>query len=118
VRDADVIVLLCRLAASCQDAAGSATDLAARYTAVRAQAKELNDRHGWATADEFDTQFPSVEALIEIESLDLTLGAAPGPDGPVERGAAPRLTQALLQLAGWTTGVRLAHETLRELDST
>jgi hypothetical protein len=30
---------------------------------------------------------------------------------------AARLTEALLQLAGWATGVRLAYETLREMDA-
>lgn len=115
--DADVIVVLSRLAASCQDAAASTSNLAKRYTALRTQAMELNARHGWATADEFDVQFPAIDALVEIESLDRALGGASGPAGPVERGTATRLTEALLQLAAWTTGVRLAQETLREMDS-
>ena len=112
--------MLGRLAASCQDAcqdaAASPADLAKRYTALRAEAMDLNDRQGWATADEFDVQFPTIDALVEIESLDRALGAS-GPDGPVDRGTTARLTEALLQLAGWTTGVRLAQETLREMDS-
>jgi hypothetical protein len=119
--DADVIVVLGRLAGSCQDAcqdaAASPAELAKRYTALRAQAMELNDRQGWATADEFDVQFPTIDALVEIESLDRALGQASGPYGPVKRGAAALLREALLQLAGWTTGVRLAQETLREMDS-
>jgi len=78
---------------------------------------ELNDRHGWATADEFDVQFPTIDALVEIESLDRALGEASGADGPVDRGTAARLTEALLHLAAWTTGVRLAQETLRGMDS-
>ena len=111
--------MLGRLAASCQDAcqdaAASPADLAKRYTALRG-AMGLNDRQGWATADEFDAQFPTIDALVEIESLERALGAS-GPDGPVDRGTTGRLTDALLQLAGWTTGVRLAQETLREMDS-
>jgi hypothetical protein len=112
---ADVIVTLGRLAASCQDAAASPRDLARRYTSLRAQAMELNDRHGWAAADEFDTQFPTVDALLEIESLDRALGEGSEPDGPEARAA--QLTQALVQLGAWATGVRLAYKTLRELDS-
>jgi hypothetical protein len=76
---------------------------------------ELNHRHGWATADEFDSQFPTVDALVEIESLDRALGEGSEPDGPAARAA--RLTQALLQLGAWATGVRLAYKTLREMDS-
>jgi len=76
---------------------------------------ELNDRHGWATADEFDSQFPTVDALVEIESLDRALGEGSEPDGPEAR--AVRLAQALLQLGAWATGVRLACKTLREMDS-
>jgi hypothetical protein len=71
--DADVIVVLGRLAVACQDAAASTSNLAKRYTALRTQAMELNDRHGWATADEFDAQFPTIDALVEIESAQETL---------------------------------------------
>jgi hypothetical protein len=115
--DADVILVLRRLAEACQDAAASAADLAERYTALRAQAVELNARHGWATADDFKAQIPTVEALVAIESLDRAFGDTPRRDLPVERGIAARLTEALLQLAGWATGVGLAYETLREMDA-
>ena len=115
--DADVNILLRRLADACQDAAASAANLAERYTALRAQAVELNARHGWATADEFKAQIPTVEALIAIESLDRAFGDTSSRGLPVERGAAARLTEALLQLAGWATGVGLAYETLREMDA-
>jgi hypothetical protein len=115
--DADVIIVLDRLAQSCQDAASSPADLVPRYTSLRAQAMELNDRHGWATADEFDVQFPTIDALVEIESLDRALGKVSRPEGPLPRGTAARLTQALVQLGGWATGVRLAYETLYEMDS-
>ena len=117
MRDADVIVVLGRLAASCQDAVASPADLAKHYAALRAQAIELNGREGWATADEFDVQFPTVDALVEIESLDRALGKVSRPEGPLPRGTAARLTQALVQLGGWATGVRLAYETLHEMDS-
>ena len=115
--EADVNIVLRRLAEACQDAAASAANLAERYTALRAQAVELNARHGWATADEFKAQIPTVEALIAIESLDRAFGVTSSRDLPVERGAAARLTEALLQLAGWATGVGLAIETLREMDA-
>jgi hypothetical protein len=57
--DADVIVVLRRLAESCQDAAGSAAELAERY---------------WATADDLAAQLPGLEELIAIESLDRVFG--------------------------------------------
>jgi hypothetical protein len=75
--DADVIVVLRRLAESCQYAAGSVAELAERYGALRAEVMNLNDQHGWATPDDL----------------------------------------ALIQFAGWATGVRLAYETLQEMDS-
>ncbi len=115
--DADVIVVLRRLAESCQDPAGSVAALAARYVALRAEAMDLNDQHGWATADDLASQLPGLEALIAIESLDRAFGETSVPDLPVERGTEARLTEALTQLAGWATGVRLAYETLREMDS-
>ncbi len=115
--DAEVIVALRRLAESCQDAVESADDLAERYAALRAEAMDLNERHRWATADEFVTQVPTLEAVIAIESLDRAFGETSAPDLPVERGTAARLTEALIQLAGWVTGARLACETLREIDS-
>ena len=62
-------------------------------------------------------QFPTVDALVEIESLNRALGKVSGPEGPLPRGTAARLTQALVQLGGWVTGVRLGYETLREMDS-
>ena len=115
--DAHVIVALRLLAESCEDAAWSSADLAQRYRALRAEAANLNARHGWATAAEFEAQIPTVEALVAIESLDRAFGETSGPDLPVDRGTAARLTEALMQLAGWATGVRLAGETLRHIDS-
>jgi hypothetical protein len=114
--DADVIVVLRRLAESCQDAAGSAAELAERYGALRAEAMALNEQRGWATADDLAAQLPSLEELIAIESLDRAFGETSAPDLPVERGTEARLTEALIQLAGWATGVRLAYGTLREMD--
>jgi hypothetical protein len=113
---ADVTVALRRLAESCEDAAGSAGNPAERYAALRAEALDLNDRHGWATADEFATQIPTLEALFAIESLDRSVGKS-ARDIPVEGGTEARVTESLIQLAGWATGVRLACATLREMDS-
>jgi hypothetical protein len=108
--------VLRRLAESCHDLAGSAAELAERYGALRGEAMELNALHGWATADDLAAQLPSLEALIAIESLDRAFGETSAPDLPVERGTATRLTEALTHLAAWATGVRLAYETLREMD--
>jgi hypothetical protein len=113
----EVLIALRRVADACQDAADDGADLADRYAALREQARRLNDRHVWATWDEFDTQVPTVDGLVEIESLDRALEESMGRDPVDPRRAATHLTDALLQLAGWATGVRLAHETLRDIDS-
>jgi hypothetical protein len=115
--DADVISELSSLAQSCQDAARSGADLAERYAVLRAQGIELNERGGWATADELEALIPTVDGLVAIELLDRAFGEMSGPDLPIDRGSAARLTEALLQLAGWATGVRLAQEALPEMDS-
>jgi hypothetical protein len=85
--------------------------------ATRAEAMTLNDQHGWATSEEFAAQIPSLESLLETESLDRAFGETAAPGLPVERGTAARLNEALTELAGWATGLRLAYETLRERDS-
>ncbi len=36
---------------------------------------------------------------------------------PASAARQARLAEALIQLAGWATGVRLAYETLRDMDS-
>jgi hypothetical protein len=114
---ADVIVALRRLEESCQDAVESSGDLAERYAALRAEASGLNDRHHWATEEEFATQTPTLASLVAIESLDRAFGETSVRDRPLERGTEARLTEALIELAGWVTGVRLAYETLGEIDS-
>jgi hypothetical protein len=78
---------------------------------------ELNEQHGWVTVNDLAAQLPSLAELVVIESLDRAFGETSAPDLPVERGTEARLTEALIQLAGWATGVRLAYETLREMDS-
>ena len=113
----DVIVRLGSLVHACHEAAASGHDLAERYVAVRADAAALNEQYGWATSDEFGAQVPSLESLLETESLDRAFGATAAPGLPVERGTATRLGEALTELAAWATGLRLAYETLRETDS-
>jgi hypothetical protein len=113
----DVIVRLGSLVLACHEAAASGHDLAERYVAVRADAAALNEQYGWATSDEFGAQVPSLESLLETESLDRAFGATAAPGLPVDRGIAARLSEALTELAGWASGLRLAYETLRERDS-
>jgi hypothetical protein len=113
----DVIVRLGYLVRACHEAAASGRDLAERYVATRAEAMTLNEQCGWATSEEFATQVPSLQSLLETESLDRTFGETLAPGLPVERGTAARLSEALTELAGWATGLRLAYETLRETDA-
>jgi hypothetical protein len=113
----DVIVRLGSLVHACHEAAASGQDLAKRYMATRAEAMTLNDQYGWATSEEFAAQVPSLESLLETESLDRAFGETAAPGLPVDRGIAARLSEALTELGGWATGLRLAYETLRERDS-
>ena len=102
---------------ACREAVASQEDLAKRYLALRTEAATLNEQYGWATPEEFAAQFPSLESMREIESLDRAFGETAAPGLPVERGTAARLSEALTELEGWATGLRLAYETLRETDS-
>ena len=106
----DLIIRLGRLVQACHDAEASGQDLATRYMALRTEAATLNEQYGWATSEEFGAQLPTLESMLETESLDLAWGR------PVERGTPARLTQALTELAGWATGLLLAYETLRDMD--
>jgi hypothetical protein len=113
----DVIARLASLVHACHEAAASGHDLAERYMATRAEAMTLNEQYGWATSDEFAAQIPSLESLLETESLDRAFGETAAPGLSVERGTAARLNEARTELAGWATGLRIAYETLRERDS-
>jgi len=113
----DVIVRLGCLVHACREAVASGEDLAKRYMALRTEAVTLNEQYGWATFEELAVQIPSLEAMLEIESLDRAFGETAAPGSPVERGTAARLSEALTELEGWATGLRLAYETLRETDS-
>jgi hypothetical protein len=117
LRHDDVIVRLASLVDACREAVASREDLANRYLALRSEAATLNEQYGWATPEEFAAQFPSLESMREIESLDRAFGETAAPGLPVERGTAARLSEALTELEGWATGLRLAYETLRETDS-
>ena len=117
LRHDDVIVRLGGLVDACREAVASREDLAKRYLALRTEAATLNEQCGWATPEEFAAQFPSLESMREIESLDRAFGETAAPGLPVERGTAARLSEALTELEGWATGLRLAYETLRETDS-
>jgi hypothetical protein len=112
-----VIVSLGHLVEACHEAASSGRDLAKQYRATRAEAETLNEQYGWATPEEFAVQVPSLESLLETESLDRAFGETAAPWPPVERGTAARLREALTELAAWAAGLRLAYETLRETDS-
>jgi hypothetical protein len=113
----DVIVRLGCLVHACREAVASGEDLAKRYMALRTEAVTLNEQYGWATSEEFAAQIPSLESVLEIESLDRAFGETAASGLSVERGTAARLSEALTELEGWATGLRLAYETLRGTDS-
>ena len=84
-------------------------ELRSTYEQLRARAADLNAQHGFATAQDLATQLPTAEDLALIEQLD----AAVGGDAPRAEGASSdRLIDAIGQLYGWATGLRLAYETL------
>jgi len=118
VTHADLIEDLDALAAASRDAAdrsGSFSQLAESYQRLRAEAAALNDQNGWATPEEFESQLPPLEALSVIESLDDAFVAEPGSSRSAREGASARLVDALVELSGWATGVRLAYQTLRQM---
>jgi hypothetical protein len=82
----DVIVSLSYLAHACREAVTSGEGLAKRYMALRTEAATLNEQYGWATSEELAVQIPSLEAMLEIESLDRAFGETAAPGSPVERG--------------------------------
>ena len=98
--------------AKAADAGGPEAALLETYEALRARAETLALAHGWATSEDQATRFPSVEGLREIERLDQAFGPELTRALPADRDMAARVSESLLELAGWATGVRLAYESL------
>jgi hypothetical protein len=94
------------------EAGGPDANLLNTYAALRTRATALAQAQGWATPEELADQFPSAGALREIERLDLAFGAETGRARAPDRGLSARVTEALIELSGWATGVRLAYEAL------
>jgi hypothetical protein len=72
--DSELIDGLSDLASAADDVvirSGSIHTLAETYERLRDRARALNDRHGWATADEFETQLPTCAGLAMIDSLNV-----------------------------------------------
>jgi hypothetical protein len=84
-------------------------ELCAAYRELRASAEALNGHHGWASQADLSTQLPTLHGLSTIAALE----RAYGEDGS-NRDTRARVTQALNDLAGWATGIRLAYEMLDE----
>jgi hypothetical protein len=98
--------------AKAADAGGPETALLETYEALRDRAETLALAHGWSTSEDQATRFPSIEGLREIERLDQAFGPEFMRAMPADRDMATRVSESLLELAGWATGVRLAYETL------
>ena len=97
--------------AKAADAGGPEAALLQTYEALRDRAETLALAHGWSTPEDQATRFPSVEGLREIARLDQAFGPEFMPARPADRDMAARVSESLLELAGWATGVRLAYET-------
>ncbi len=100
--------------ASAADRGGSEAELRETYDDLRERAEILAARYGWATTAQLADQLPSPKALAEVERLDVAFGSDSNPASAPDRGMAARLRDALNDLAGWATGVRLACETLED----
>lgn len=102
--------------ASAADRGGSEAELRETYDDLRERAEILAARYGWATTAQLADQLPSPSALAQVERLDVAFGADSNPASASapDRGMAARLRDALNDLAGWATGVRLAYETLED----
>jgi hypothetical protein len=98
--------------AEAADSGGLEADLLDAYESLRARATALAQANGWATSEELADQLPTSRALRQIERLDVAFGVDSGP--PSDRGMSARLSEALVELSAWATGVRLAYETLED----
>lgn len=94
------------------EAGGPEAALLETYETLRDRAEALALAHGWSTSEDQATRFPSVDGLREIERLDQAFGPELTRALPADRDMGARVSESLLQLAGWATGVRLAYETL------
>jgi len=93
---------------------GPQAELLDAYASLRERAVALARAHGLATAAQLADQFPSPQAIREIERLDIVFGPGSTPGPPPDRGLTARLSEALVELSGWATGARLAYETLED----
>jgi hypothetical protein len=93
---------------------GPEAELLDAYASLRERAFALARTHGLSTTEGLADQFPSPQALREIERLDVAFGSGSTPGPPPDRGLPARLTEALIELSGWATGARLAYETLED----
>jgi hypothetical protein len=96
--------------AEAADAGGHADELVWAYEALRKRASTLARAQGWATQEQMDNQFPLTSAFREIERLDVAFGGGSGPASNYDMSA--RLSQTLIDLAAWATGVTLAYDAL------
>ena len=100
-------------AAEARAAGGHEADLLGAYGTLRARAASLALTHCLIPSEQIADQFPSEAALREIERLDLAFESKSSVL-PAGRGLSARVLDALVELEGWATGARLAHETLED----
>jgi hypothetical protein len=120
VVDGDVLSELRAIAeqsAKAADTGGSEAHLLNTYEALRIRAEALALENDWAGSDELANSLPTPQALREIEQLDHAFGAQSQAGPTPGRDLSDRVTEALNELSAWATGVRLAYETLEDLDT-
>jgi hypothetical protein len=113
--DDETILVLLRLAEQAESAAEdwtpeSHSQIARRYAALREQAWVLASRNGWGTQQSFSDQFPSVEQLVLIQTLDRTWYLAGTSEAARPADGTSPVQRALRALAAWAIGVRMAGE--------
>jgi hypothetical protein len=93
---------------------GPEAELLDAYASLRERTVALARTYHLASEEQLADQFPSPQALREIETLDIAFGRGSIPGPSPDRGTTTRLTEALVELSGWARGARLAYETLED----
>jgi hypothetical protein len=105
-----------RIAESASDAAEKYSPdreraVEAEYVRLRGQAEALNRRYGWASAEEFDTLFPTLDAQATLAELERSIDTT-GLPSEVEPGAPAQ--RHLRHLSYWASAVALAARSAQE----
>ena len=109
--DTRAIVELRAIAAEAREgadamAAGQDASGADRYRSLQQRAAALNAEHQWASPEEFETMFPTLDALREMAALIQRYGV--GPSG--QHQSESSIHGLLVGLWAWARGVLVPYE--------